>query len=173
MEPEPPILFACVPPTKASWRKAGIPCSSGAGGVGSIPANSDALNVPSFRRSRFEMKLSPLFACVLVAAGSRKCVASSHWGTPGEVRAVQFGGPPRAATLDSCPESDRRQTRRRPSSQRGLVRMAESRGRGPEGHVRHQRRLRCRLRLRSRSRRNRRHRRRLAAPRVDHSGGYE
>jgi hypothetical protein len=30
------------------------------GGVGSIPANSDAQNVPSFRRWRFEMKLSPL-----------------------------------------------------------------------------------------------------------------
>ena len=28
-------------------------------GVGSIPANSDALNVPSYRRWRFEMKLSP------------------------------------------------------------------------------------------------------------------
>jgi hypothetical protein len=36
-----------------------IPCSTGAGGVGSIPANSDAQNVPSFRRWRFEMKLSP------------------------------------------------------------------------------------------------------------------
>jgi hypothetical protein len=44
-----------------SWRKARIPCSSGAGGVGSIPANSDAQNVPSFRRWRFEMKLSPFF----------------------------------------------------------------------------------------------------------------
>jgi hypothetical protein len=29
--------------------------------VGSIPANSDAQNVPSFRRWRFEMKLSPFF----------------------------------------------------------------------------------------------------------------
>jgi hypothetical protein len=28
-------------------------------GVGSITANSDALNVPSFHRWRFEMKLSP------------------------------------------------------------------------------------------------------------------
>jgi hypothetical protein len=34
----------------------------GAGGVGSIPSNSDAQNVPSFRRWRFEMKLSPLRA---------------------------------------------------------------------------------------------------------------
>ena len=39
----------------------GIPCSSRAGGVGSIPANADAQNVPSFRRWRFEMKLSPFF----------------------------------------------------------------------------------------------------------------
>jgi hypothetical protein len=31
-------------------RRRGIPCSSGAGGVGSNPANSDAQNVPSFRR---------------------------------------------------------------------------------------------------------------------------
>jgi hypothetical protein len=28
-------------------------------GVGSIPASSDAQNVPSFRRWRFELKLSP------------------------------------------------------------------------------------------------------------------
>jgi hypothetical protein len=31
----------------------------GRAGVGSIPANPDARNVPSFRRWRFEMKLSP------------------------------------------------------------------------------------------------------------------
>ncbi len=30
-------------------------------GVGSIPANSDAQNVPSFRRWRFELKLSPFW----------------------------------------------------------------------------------------------------------------
>jgi hypothetical protein len=47
-------LIACL-------NKAGIPCSSGAGGVGSIPANSDAQYVPPFRRWRFEMKLSPIF----------------------------------------------------------------------------------------------------------------
>jgi hypothetical protein len=29
--------------------------------MGSIPANPDAQNVPSFRRWRFEMKLSPFF----------------------------------------------------------------------------------------------------------------
>ena len=40
-----------------SWRT--YPAPLGAGGVGSIPANPDALNVPSFRRRRFEMKLSP------------------------------------------------------------------------------------------------------------------
>jgi hypothetical protein len=33
----------------------------GRDGVGSIPANPDAQHVPSFRRWRFEMKLSPFF----------------------------------------------------------------------------------------------------------------
>ncbi len=37
------------------------PAPLGAGGVDSIPANSGAQNVPSFRRWRFEMKLSPFF----------------------------------------------------------------------------------------------------------------
>ncbi len=45
----------------AQFAKAGIPCSFGAGGMGSIPANSDARNVPSFRRWRFEMKICPFF----------------------------------------------------------------------------------------------------------------
>ena len=40
---------------------AGKPCSSGAGGVGLFPANSDATNVPSLWRWRFEIKLSPCF----------------------------------------------------------------------------------------------------------------
>ena len=44
--------------------KADIPCSSGAGGVGSIPANSYAQNVPSFRSWRFEMKRSILMVHV-------------------------------------------------------------------------------------------------------------
>ncbi len=35
------------------------PAPLGAGDVGSIPTNSDAQNVPSFRRCGFEMKLSP------------------------------------------------------------------------------------------------------------------
>jgi hypothetical protein len=33
----------------------------GRAGVGSIPANPDARNVPSFRHWRFEIKLSPFF----------------------------------------------------------------------------------------------------------------
>ena len=43
-----------------SWRT--YPAPLRAGGVGSIPANPNALNVPSFSRRRFEMKLSP-FLC--------------------------------------------------------------------------------------------------------------
>ena len=47
--------------TVAEWSWRTYPAPLGAGGVGSIPANPDALlvNVPSFRRRRFEMKLSP------------------------------------------------------------------------------------------------------------------
>ncbi len=45
----------------AEWSRRTYPAPLGAGGVGSIPANSDAQNVPSFRRWRFEMKLSPFF----------------------------------------------------------------------------------------------------------------
>ena len=48
--------------------RAVIPCSSGAGRQGSIPAISDAQNVPAFRRWRFEMKLSLFFCCNLVSA---------------------------------------------------------------------------------------------------------
>jgi hypothetical protein len=43
-----------------------MPCSSGAGGVGSIPANPDAQDVPSFRRWRVEMKLSPFFYATIL-----------------------------------------------------------------------------------------------------------
>ncbi len=42
-----------------------------AGSMGSIPANPDAQNVPSFRRWRFEMKLShfaPSFSMLLTEA---------------------------------------------------------------------------------------------------------
>jgi hypothetical protein len=37
------------------------PAPLGRAGVGSIPANPDAQNVPSFRLWRFEMKLRPFF----------------------------------------------------------------------------------------------------------------
>jgi hypothetical protein len=47
--------------TVAKLAKADNPCSSGAGGAGSILANSNAQNVLSFRRWRFEMKLGPFF----------------------------------------------------------------------------------------------------------------
>ncbi len=44
-------------------------------GMGSIPANSDAQNVPSFRRWRFEMKLSPLnWWCVCLCQCLCVCV---------------------------------------------------------------------------------------------------
>jgi hypothetical protein len=55
-----------------------IPCSTGAGGVGSIPANPDALNVPSFRRWRFEMKLSPLINLELKSAFGDSRQADEH-----------------------------------------------------------------------------------------------
>jgi hypothetical protein len=45
--------------TVAEWSRRTYPAPLGAGGVGSIPANSDAQTVPLFRRWRFEMKLSP------------------------------------------------------------------------------------------------------------------
>ena len=48
-------------PAVAERLRQAYPAPLGAGGVGSIPANSDAQNVPSFRRWRFEMKLSPFF----------------------------------------------------------------------------------------------------------------
>jgi hypothetical protein len=57
---------------------AGILCSSGAGGVGSIPANSDRgeQNVPSFRRWRFEMKLSPFTDAAYVLFADALSVAT-------------------------------------------------------------------------------------------------
>jgi hypothetical protein len=48
-------------PTVAECSRWTYPAPLGAGGVGSIPANSNAQNVPSFRRWRFVMKLSPFF----------------------------------------------------------------------------------------------------------------
>ncbi len=47
-----PHLGGCVAsaPALLCVKRCARPCSSGAGGVGSIPVNSDAQNVPSFRR---------------------------------------------------------------------------------------------------------------------------
>ena len=47
-----------MPPVAERLRRA-YPALLEWAGVGSIPANSDAQNVPSVRRWRFEMKLSP------------------------------------------------------------------------------------------------------------------
>jgi hypothetical protein len=49
------------PKTEVIWSGRTYPAPLGVGGVGSIPANSDAQNVPAFRRWRFEMKLSPFW----------------------------------------------------------------------------------------------------------------
>ena len=46
-------------PAVAEWLRRAYPALLEWDGVGSIPANSDAQHVPSFRRWRFEMKLSP------------------------------------------------------------------------------------------------------------------
>ena len=48
--------------------------------MGSIPANSDAQNVPSFRRWRFEMKLSPFFFTYF-AYCSYICIILKNKGT--------------------------------------------------------------------------------------------
>jgi hypothetical protein len=48
-----------MPPAVAERLRRAYPAPLGRAGVGSITANSDAQNVPSFRRWRFEMKLSP------------------------------------------------------------------------------------------------------------------
>jgi hypothetical protein len=56
---------------------------SGAGGVGSIPANPDAQNVPSFRRWRFEMKLSPFFFY------SRVCIEQNSWSVDSTDRDIK------------------------------------------------------------------------------------
>jgi hypothetical protein len=52
-----------MPPVAERLRRA-YPALPERVGVGSIPANSDAQNVPSFRRWRFEMKLKSLFFVV-------------------------------------------------------------------------------------------------------------
>ena len=48
-------------PAVAERLRRAYPAPLGRAGVGSIPANPDARSVPSFRRWRFEMKLSPFF----------------------------------------------------------------------------------------------------------------
>ena len=48
-------------PAVAEWLRQAYPALLELAGVGSIPTNSDAQHVPSFRRWRFEMKLSPCF----------------------------------------------------------------------------------------------------------------
>jgi hypothetical protein len=64
--------FLCMP-TVADWSRRTYPAPLGAGGVGSIPANSDAQKVPSFSRWRFEMKLSP-FAWTGTRYQTQQCV---------------------------------------------------------------------------------------------------
>jgi hypothetical protein len=49
-------------PAVAERLRRAYPALTERAGVGSIPANPDARNVPSFRRWRFEMKLSPFYA---------------------------------------------------------------------------------------------------------------
>ncbi len=70
----------------AEWSRRTYPAPLGAGGVGSIPGNSDALNVPSFRRWRFGMKLSPCYCFVfdLACISGTKNVQHSggHSGGP-------------------------------------------------------------------------------------------
>jgi hypothetical protein len=53
-------------PSAAERLRQAYPALPGRAGVGSIPAKSDALNVPSFRRWRFEMKLSPFFVSAAI-----------------------------------------------------------------------------------------------------------
>ncbi len=50
--------YDIMPPVAERLRRA-YPALLERAGVGSIPANSDAQNVPSFRRWRFELKISP------------------------------------------------------------------------------------------------------------------
>jgi hypothetical protein len=45
---------------------AGVPFFSGAGGVGLIPAISNAQHEPAFRRLRFEIEFSPFYYISIV-----------------------------------------------------------------------------------------------------------
>jgi hypothetical protein len=76
-----------------------IPCSTGAGGVGSIPANSDAQNVPSFRRWRFEMKLSPF---CMFQSSARACKGThTRTDTRTSIETSEFAPDP-ACEIVSC-----------------------------------------------------------------------
>jgi hypothetical protein len=79
-------------------------------GVGSIPANPDARNVPSFRRWRHEMKLSPLLSrrvrhhswLPLRDMSALPSSASESRTAPGLSQArFQFPAAPPATGLDS------------------------------------------------------------------------
>ena len=77
-----PALFVLyMPPVAKKPRRRAYPAlpSPESAGVGSIPANPDAQNVPSFkfRRWRFEMKLSPFYI-----SQSGLITAISIWGQP-------------------------------------------------------------------------------------------
>jgi hypothetical protein len=59
-------VFGDYLPAVAERLRRSYPALTERAGVGSIPANPDARNVPSFRRWRFEMKLSPFFIFFLL-----------------------------------------------------------------------------------------------------------
>jgi hypothetical protein len=52
-------------PAVAERLRRAYPAPMGRAGVVSIPANPDARNVPSFRRWRFEMKISPFLYYII------------------------------------------------------------------------------------------------------------
>ncbi len=62
-------MYTHIPVVAERLRRA-YPALPERAGVGSIPANPDAQNVPSFRRWRFEMKLSPFYSYSRVAQSS-------------------------------------------------------------------------------------------------------
>ncbi len=63
-------------PAVAERLRLAYPAPPGRAGVGSIPANPDAQNVPSFRRWRFEMKLSPFLSAFCYATGLHRQINS-------------------------------------------------------------------------------------------------
>ncbi len=64
---------------KKTWWRRTYPTPLGAGGVGSIHANSDAQNVPSFRRWQFVMKLSPFLVKATEGACSTGFIPKVNW----------------------------------------------------------------------------------------------